>query len=238
MAEHFPAPGERFLFQPVQGHDRIYEAHVQSLLRVVLAAQVPDFTGFFLAYDAGQVGGAQPPVEGAHLGAGLSEFGVVRRNGQVADDVEDMPSADGIAGHHGDDRLGHGADGALHVQNVQARYAVFADVARISAHFLVAAGTEGVRAFPGEDDHAHLGVFMCRVEGVEHFMDGLGAEGVPDLGAVDRYFWDAAVVRGFILDVRIFPGGGPLCAHSAYFNDGPDNGKPKVRRAAFRAHAV
>ena len=230
MPEHLAAPGERFLFQLFQRHHGIDQSHVQRFPRVVLPAQVPDFPSLFLAHDARQVGGAETAVKGADLGARLAEFGVVRGDGEVADDMEDVPTADGVAGHHGDDGLGHGADGALHIQNIQARHAVFTDVAGISAHFLVAAGAEGVRAFPGQDDHAHLGVFMRGVEGVEHFMHGLGTERVADLGAVDRDFRDAAVVRCFILDIRIFPGGGPLCAHADYFNKASVNGKLKMRR--------
>ena len=68
------------------------------------------------------------------------------------------------------------------------------------------------------------------VQGVELFMHVLGTERFADVGAVDRDFCDAAVVRCFILDVRVFPGGGPLCAHTDYFNKAPGNGKPKMRR--------
>ena len=203
---------------------------IQRLPGIVLPAQVPDFPRFFLAHDARQVGGAEASVKRAHFGPCLSEFGVVRGNGEVTDDVEDVTSADGVSGHHGDDGLGHGADGALHVQNVQARHAVFTDITGISAHFLVASGAESVRAFSGQDDHAHPGVFMSGVQGVEHFMHGQGTERIADVGAVDRDFCDAAVVRCFILDVRVFPGGGPLCAHTDYFNKAPGNGKPKMRR--------
>ena len=53
-----------------------------------------------------------------------------------------MAAADGVAGDHGDDRLGQGADLALQVEDVEARHAVVADVAAVAAHLLVAAGAE------------------------------------------------------------------------------------------------
>src|SRR4051794_32854146 len=43
--EHLAAPLHRLLLEAVQGDDRVHEAHVQRLMRVVLAAQQPELLG-------------------------------------------------------------------------------------------------------------------------------------------------------------------------------------------------
>ena len=53
--EHFAAPIEGFRFEFGERDDGVDESHVEGLLGVVLAAEIPDFPGFFLADDAGEV---------------------------------------------------------------------------------------------------------------------------------------------------------------------------------------
>ena len=91
--------------------------------------------------------------------AGLAEARVVGGDRQVADDVQHVPAADGVARHHGDHRLGRAPDLDLQVEDVQAadallRDLVVADVAVVAADDLVAAGAEGEIALAGQDDHA------------------------------------------------------------------------------------
>ena len=97
-------------------------------------------------------------VEAAHARAGLAEASVFGTDGQIADHVQNVPAADGVAGHHGDDRLGKGSDLALQVEHVQARHPVRSDIAGLSAHFLVASRAEGLVACAGENDDADLRV--------------------------------------------------------------------------------
>ena len=132
---------------------------------VVLAAEIPDFARLLLADDAGEVADAEAAVERPDLRAGLAEAGVVGGDGEVADDVQHMPAADGVAGDHGDDGLGDGADLFLQIEHVEARHAVAADVAGVAAHLLVAAGAERLVALAGEDDDADRRILMGEVEG-------------------------------------------------------------------------
>ena len=110
VGEHFAAPLEGFLFEIGERDDGVDEAHVERLLGVVLAAEIPDFAGFFLADDAGEVAGAEAAIERTDLRAGLAETGVVRGDGEIADDVQHVAAADRVAGDHGDDGLRQGAD--------------------------------------------------------------------------------------------------------------------------------
>src|SRR5439155_4203818 len=90
LLEDLPAPLERLLLQPLEGHDRVDQAHLERLPGVVLVAEEPDLTGLLLAHDPGQEPGAVAAVEAAHPGAGLAEAGVVGGDRQIADDVEDV----------------------------------------------------------------------------------------------------------------------------------------------------
>src|SRR5690606_2981898 len=103
-----------------------------------------------------EVARPETAVEGTDLRTRLAEAGVVGGDGEVADDVEHVAAADRVASDHRDDGLGQAADLLLQVEDVQARDAVAADVAGVAAHFLVAAGAEGVGPLAGEDDHADL----------------------------------------------------------------------------------
>lgn len=201
VGKHFPAPFDCFGFEICEGDDSVDEAHFEGLVGVVLAAEVPDFPGFFLADDAGEVTGAEAAIEAADLGAGLAEARVVCGDGEIANDVEDMAAADGVACDHGDDGFGQGADFFLEIEHVEAGNAVAADVAGVATDFLIAPGAECEIARAGENDYAYVGVFMCEIKGAQHFGNSLWAEGVAHFGAIDRDFGDGAVFRGFIEDV-------------------------------------
>ena len=55
MLEHLAAPDKGLGFEIGEGDDFVDEAHVERFLGVVLTAEIPDFTGFFLTDDAGEV---------------------------------------------------------------------------------------------------------------------------------------------------------------------------------------
>ena len=163
FAEDFARPLHALGFQLIDRDDGVDQPHVERLLRVVLAAQIPDFARLLLPDNRGQIARAVAAVEAADFRPGLPENGVVGGNRQVADDVQDVPAADGVARHQRDHGLGHGANDALKLQHVEARHAVIADVARVAAHLLVAARAEGVFAIfggavPREQDDADFRV--------------------------------------------------------------------------------
>src|ERR687896_3253 len=186
--EHLAAPGDGLLLEPLERHDRVDEAHLERLPRVVLAAQEPDLLGPLLADLGGEQAGAIAAVEAADPGAGLAEAGVVGGDREVADHVQHVSAADRIAGDHGDDRLGSAAHLHVEVGHVEAPdLGAAGDVAGVPAHALVAAGAEGEGALAGEDDHADVGVLAGALERVRDLDQGLGPEGVADLGAVDGY---------------------------------------------------
>ena len=149
----------------------------------------------------GQQRGAEAAVEGAHARAGLAEAGVVGGDREVADEVQDLPAADRVAGDHGDDRLRQAAHLHVQVGDVEAAdLRALGHVARVAAHALVAAGAEGQLALAGEDDRADVRVLARELERLRDLHDRLRAEGVADLGAVDRDLRDP-VPAGLVADV-------------------------------------
>ena len=64
----------------------------------------------FLTDHAGEVGRAEPGVERPHPRAGLAEHRVLGGDRDVAEDVEHVPTADGVPVDGGDDRFGDVAD--------------------------------------------------------------------------------------------------------------------------------
>ena len=85
---------------------------------------------------------------------------------------------------------------------------VVADVPVVAADPLVAARAEGLVAGAREDDRADLGVVASAVEGVAQLGERLRAEGVVDLGPVDRDLRDP--VRLLVEEVAVLGGGLPL----------------------------
>ena len=111
--------------------------------------------------------------------------------------MEHVSTADGIAGDHGDDGFGDGADFFLEVQHIETGHAVRADVAGVAADFLITAGAEGEVTGPGEDDDADGGVFVSEVKSRQQFLHGQRTEGIAHFGPVDRDFGNA--IFGFVI---------------------------------------
>src|SRR5581483_6101995 len=143
-------------------------------------------------------GGAEAAVEGADIGVGLLEAGVLGAGQRhVADDVERVPAARRPAVDEGDDELRHEPDQPLALQDVEptgpggvdgvGRFAAGVLVAGPAPDALVAAGAEGpaavlrARAVAGEEDAADVGRHAGVVEGPVELIDRVGPEGVPDL---------------------------------------------------------
>ena len=192
LGQDLLGPGDALVLEPLERHDGVDEAHVERLLRRVLAAEVPDLARLLVADDARQQGRTVAAVEAADLGAGLAEDGVLGGDGQVADDVQHVAAADGVAVDEGDDDDGQRADEPLQVEDVEAGGAVRGDVAALALDGHVAAGAEGRVAGAGEEHHADRGVVADVPEGVDELAHGLRPEGVADVLAVDGDLGDAA----------------------------------------------
>src|SRR5574340_927608 len=93
-----------------KGHNGIDHPHLQGLPRVVLPAPEPDLLGLLHPDEFGEQAGAVAAVERADLRSHLPEAGVVRRDGESADQVQDVATADGVAGDHRHDRHGQPTD--------------------------------------------------------------------------------------------------------------------------------
>ena len=159
---------------------------------------------------AGQERRTVARVEGSDVRVRLHE-GRVRDGGdrQVRDHVEGVTAASCPAGDGRDDDLRHRADEALDLKDVQASGARGVDllaalgggrlgvraldlvtVAVAASHPLVAAGTEGVSsvacrgAVARQDDGRDRGGLARVVECAVQLVDGAGAEGVADVGAI------------------------------------------------------
>ena len=208
--KHLPAPRHSLLLELLEGHHAVHEAHVERLVRRVLAAQEPDLLGLLRADDVGEQPRAEAAVEAADLRAGLAEAGVVGRDREVADHVQHLAAAHRVAGHHRDDRLRQAPHLHVEVGHVEAADAGAAGhVAGVAAHVLVAARAEGQRPLAGEDDHPDRGVLARALERVRDLDQRLRPERVAHLRAVDRDLGDAVgeLVADVLVVARALPVG-------------------------------
>ena len=130
-----------------------------------------------------------------------------------------MAAACSPAGDEGDNDLGHGADEALHFQDVQSACACRVDafcgvaagvvVAVAAADALVATGAErpaavlGGGAVAGEQYGAYVGGHAGVVEGAVEFVHGVRAECVADLGAVECDAHGGQIAQDFAVFVAL-----------------------------------
>ena len=182
-------------------HHLVHQPHLQRVLRRVLAAEVPDLPRLLLADDAREEDRAEPGVETPHARPRLAEYRVLRRQREVADDVQHVPAADGIAVHRGDDRLRDHADDGVQLRDAKLRVAGAVLVAVLAAHLLVAAARERLVARARQDDHADVVVLPRVLERLDHLVDRQRTEGVAHLRTVDRDGRDAAAL--LVEDVRV-----------------------------------
>lgn len=122
--------------------------------------------------------------------------------------MQHMTAADRVASDHRHDGLGHGADLALHIKDVQARDAILADVAALTAHALIATSTEGVLTLASEDDDADALVVTGVVKGSDKLLDRTRAEGVSDARTVEGDLGDPllALLVLDVLEARVLDG--------------------------------
>src|SRR3954453_14857353 len=131
---HLAAPRNRLAFELGEWEDRVGEPHVERLLRVIEPGEEPDLLRLLDADVAGKERGAEAAIEAADPRPGLTEDGIVACDGQVADEMEDVPAANRVARHHPPPRLRKPPDLNVEVPDVEPpgpllRHLVVADVA-------------------------------------------------------------------------------------------------------------
>src|SRR5215211_7308625 len=192
IGQDLAAPLHGLFLEALEGDDGVDEAHLEGLSGVVGPAEEPDLPRLLLADDAGQVSCSVAAIEGADLGSCLHEASVLRSDGQVAHDVQDVPASDRPPRDHRYDRLGAGSDLALKVKDVQPLDArTLFRVSGFPPDALVSTGAESFRPLARKDDHTYLVVVAGVVECSLHLLDGKGPEGVSHLGAVYCNLGDA-----------------------------------------------
>ena len=172
----------------IEGNHLVHHPHLFGFLGGILAAKEPDFTSFLLAHVAGEIRGTESPVETTDFRSCLSETGVLGSDREVAHDMKHVASTDGVSVYHGDDGFRERTDGLVQVEHVEARHAVFINVASYSFHFLVASGTKCFIPGSREYNNANVTPFPADIYGIQHFEIGLRAESVINFLAVNGYF--------------------------------------------------
>jgi hypothetical protein len=139
-------PRDPLGLQGGHGNHRVHEPHAERLGGSVAPAQEPDLTGLLLADHARKVARAKSAVEAAHGRPDLAEHGVLRRDRQVADDMEHVTAPDRVTRHERDHDLRHRPDQFLEIEDIEPGDPIAPDVPRPAAHALVAPGAKGVFA--------------------------------------------------------------------------------------------
>ena len=92
-----------------------------------------------MPHHASQIAGPKAAIKTANPWPGLTKHSVVRRQAEVAEQMQHLTATDGIPRHQGDHHLGQAANDALKVEHVEAGQACFVEIAPIAAHALIAA---------------------------------------------------------------------------------------------------
>ena len=116
----------------------------------------------------------------------MTESSIIRRDGQVTDNMEDVSTPNGIAGHHGHHGFGKTANLFLDIQNIEPRHPITPDIATLSPHLLVSTRAEGLFSLAGENDDSDRAILTAVLKGILQFIHCLGPEGIAHFGPVDR----------------------------------------------------
>src|SRR6266849_5785932 len=180
------SPGPDFLVKLVRRHHLVGQAPLEGLLSGVLAAEEPDLASPLLTDGPGHQAGAETSVERADPRAVLTERLAVGGDGQVTQQVQNVPPADGEPVDRRDGRLRYVADHTVkrvHLEQPALRGPV---VARLHPLLLVPAGAERLVARAGEGNDADLVADPGPLERQHELVDGARAEGVVALRPVDH----------------------------------------------------
>ena len=169
------------------------QSHIQCFLGRILAAEEPEFTGFLLAYDTSQIRRTKSGIEAAHARPCLTEDGVFRRNGQVADYVKHMSATDGISVDHGNHRFRDGTNLFLYVEHIQTGNAVSTYVSAVAFHVHVASGAESLVASSCQYDDIDVLTLTAVIQCVTDFSSGGWSERIAVSRAVDGNLGDSII---------------------------------------------
>src|SRR6266581_6278639 len=184
FGEQLAAPQRRFLVQALAWHNLVDQPHRRRLCGAVLVAQVPDFPRFFLPDDTRQVHGAKASVKTPYLRTSLTKDRALRGDGQIAEHMQDMAAADGIAIDLGNHGLGNLAHQTVQVTHLQARCPLFVLIPALAANFLIATSTE-IALLARQNHDADTIVVPGIVECLHHFIDGPWSKSIEDPWAID-----------------------------------------------------
>ena len=95
-----------------------------SLSCAVLAAQEPHLFCTLEANRASEKRGTIPPIERTDLGSGLTKAGVIRSDGEVAHQVQNVATTDRVSRNLRDDGLWQSPNLNLQIQHVETSYSV------------------------------------------------------------------------------------------------------------------
>ena len=110
VTENLLCPLYAFGLNLLDRHHRVDQSHFQRLFRVILAAEIPNLAGLLLPDDAREITGTKPAVETAHARTDLAKNAVIRRDREVAHEMQHVSTADGVARHERDHDFRHRAD--------------------------------------------------------------------------------------------------------------------------------
>ena len=180
----------------------------------ILAAQIPDLPGAFLAHLSSQIRRAKAAIEGAHHRPRLAKNRIVCRDGQIANDVEDVSTTDRVTGNERDDRLGHRSHVPLKLEHVEPGDPVLAYVPRVAAHLLVSTSAERPlpvlrRSVAREENNPDIRIFSRIAKRFLHFKEGVGPERVAHLRAIEGDARGAItfVIRDVLVRLHLDPFG-------------------------------
>src|SRR5437764_2104501 len=184
------APRLDFGIKLLGGHDLVDEAHLKRLGGGIAAAQKPDLARPLVADMTREKRGAPAGIDRADARSDLAEDGLLGGDRQVADRRQHVAAADRVALHLGDDRLPALADHAVQFldrqTNETAAAIALVRLRAAGARRIVAARAKGAIPCPGQHDNADIGILFGVAHGLEHLLDGAGAERVQHRRAVDR----------------------------------------------------
>src|SRR6266567_4690158 len=206
-------------------HYLVGQAPLEGLLSGVLATEEPDLASPLLTHGPGHQAGAETGVERADPRSVLTERRVVGGDGQVTQQVQNVPPADGEPVDRRDGRLRYVADHAVQRVDLEQPALRRPVVARLHPLLLVAAGAERLVARAGEGNDADLVADPGPLERQHELVDGACAEGVVALRPVDRDPGEAVldlirhvgevVHRPFVLPRWLTPAWPPLSRGTA-----------------------
>ena len=107
--------------------------------------------------------------------------------------MQDMPSADGIAVNHRDNRLGQAPDLHLHVEHIQSGHTVRTYISAPALDVHVASGAESQVAGTRKYHHPYVEMVAAIGESLAHLPHRKGRESIAVAGTVDGYLGDMMI---------------------------------------------